>query len=122
MSSCGRRDFRVCWWADREVCQPIRKKKDSSMRNTRTIAIVLLTLSTLTGAFLGTGVAAGSSDLARAFVSPPQSARPWVYWFWLDGNITREGITADLEAMRRVGVGGGLVMEGGQGGAKGPAR
>jgi len=32
-----------------------------------------------------------------------RSARPWVYWFWLNGNITRAGITADLEAMKRVG-------------------
>lgn len=39
--------------------------------------------------------------LARGFMHPPASARPWVYWFWLNGNVTREGITADLEAMRR---------------------
>ena len=46
-----------------------------------------------------------------AFLSPPESARPWVYWFWVNGNITREGITADLEAMRRAGIGGVLIME-----------
>ena len=46
-----------------------------------------------------------SADLLSGFVSPPASARPWVYWFWLNGNITREGITADLEAMRRAGIG-----------------
>ena len=40
-------------------------------------------------------------DLAKEFISPPGAARPWVYWFWLNGNITREGITADLEAMQR---------------------
>jgi len=49
--------------------------------------------------------------LAEGFVHPPDSARPWVYWFWINGNITREGITADLEAMRRVGIGGVLIME-----------
>lgn len=38
-------------------------------------------------------------------------ARPWVYWFWKNGNINREGITADLEAMHRVGIGGMIVME-----------
>ena len=84
--------------------------------------MVLLTLSTLAGAFLGMEVAAGPGDLAKGFVSPPLSARPWVYWFWLDGNITREGITADLEAMRRVGIGGVLIMEVDQGAPKGPAR
>ena len=44
-------------------------------------------------------------------MNPPASARSWVNWFWLDGNITREGITADLEAMQRVGIGGVLLMD-----------
>ncbi len=42
-------------------------------------------------------VPAGAEDLAtlaRGFHSPPPSARPWVYWFWLNGNITRAGIAA----------------------------
>ncbi len=72
-------------------------------------------------------VPAGESDVARAdvgqaagtleegFRQPPAWARPWVYWFWLNGNITAEGITADLEALKRVGVGGVLIMEVDQG-------
>ena len=63
-------------------------------------------------------IAAGS--LKDGFLSPPASARPWVYWFWLNGNITREGITADLEAMKRVGIGGVLIMEVDQGAPVGP--
>jgi hypothetical protein len=62
----------------------------------------------------------GANELAAAFVSPPESARPWVYWFWLNGNITRDGITADLEAMKRVGIGGVLIMEVDQGAPRGP--
>ena len=54
--------------------------------------------------------------------SPPDSARPWVYCFWLEGNVTREGITADLEAMRRAGIGGLLFMDGDMGNPKGPHR
>ncbi|WP_016957723.1 glycosyl hydrolase [Catenovulum agarivorans] len=53
-------------------------------------------------------------DLAHfrhKFVSPPDSARPWVYWFWMNGNLSKEGITADLEAMKRVGIGGALIMD-----------
>lgn len=61
-----------------------------------------------------------SAGLKDGFVSPPASARPWVYWFWLNGNITREGITADLEAMKRVGIGGVLIMEVDQGAPVGP--
>jgi hypothetical protein len=59
--------------------------------------------------------------LRAGFVKPPDSARPWVYWFWLNSNITREGITADLEAMKRVGIGGVLIMEVDQGAPVGPA-
>ena len=55
--------------------------------------------------------AVASDDLAREFARPPQTARPWVYWFWLNSNITKTGITADLEAMKRVGIGGVLIME-----------
>ena len=66
--------------------------------------------------------AAAAGDLAKEFFSPPDSARPWVYCFWLEGNVTREGITADLEAMRRAGVGGLLFMDGDMGNPKGPHR
>jgi len=62
-----------------------------------------------------------SSDLAGQFANPPASARPWVYWFWLNGNLTKEGITADLEAMQRVGIGGVLIMEVDQGAPAGKA-
>ena len=51
---------------------------------------------------------------------PSASARPWVYWFFLNGNITHEGITADLEAMKRRGIGGVLIVEVDQGTPKGP--
>jgi len=59
--------------------------------------------------------AAEPSALEREFVTPPAAARPWVYWFWLNSNITKEGMTADLEAMQRVGIGGVLIMEVDQG-------
>ena len=61
-----------------------------------------------------------ADELAVDFVRPPESARPWVYWFWLNGNITSDGITADLEAMKRVGIGGVLIMEVDQGAPVGP--
>lgn len=58
--------------------------------------------------------------MAKAFAQPPPEAQPWVYWFWLSGNITSNGITADLEAMKRVGIGGALIMEVDQGAPTGP--
>ncbi|HPA20204.1 MAG TPA: glycosyl hydrolase [Verrucomicrobiae bacterium] len=80
----------------------------------RQIAIIALA-----GLFTLDGTPA--ADLAQPFHSPPPSSRPWVYWFPLDGNITSNGVTADLEAMARVGIGGVLYMETEQGTPKGPA-
>jgi len=49
--------------------------------------------------------------MQRQFQSPPTDARPWVYWYFMDGNMTREGITADLEAMKAQGIGGAIFLE-----------
>ena len=61
-------------------------------------------------------------ELENSFRNPPATARPWVYGFWVDGNVSREGITADLEAMQRVGIGGILLMDVTQNMPKGPVR
>jgi hypothetical protein len=53
--------------------------------------------------------AIGTEVLARQFAAPPDSARPEVIWYWRKELHTREGITADLEAMKRVGIGGVLI-------------
>ena len=52
---------------------------------------------------------AGGSDLALGFASPPASAKPQVWWHWMAGNVSREGITADLEAMADAGIGGAIL-------------
>lgn len=51
------------------------------------------------------------TTLDTAFRNPPSQARPWVYWMIMDGNLSREGITADLEAMQRAGIGGTIILE-----------
>ena len=51
------------------------------------------------------------SALRQQFVnSPVQEARPWTFWYWMFGAVTPEGITADLEAMHRIGLGGAYLM------------
>ncbi|MEJ6009576.1 glycosyl hydrolase [Novosphingobium aquae] len=45
-------------------------------------------------------------SLEDQFVNPPQSARPRVWWHWMNGNITKDGIAKDLAWMKRVGIGG----------------
>lgn len=52
-------------------------------------------------------------DLASGFRAPPPDARPHVWWHWMNGNVTREGITADLEAMARIGIGGAQIFDAG---------
>jgi hypothetical protein len=67
------------------------------------VAILLLS-----AALMGT---AGADELEKNFGAPPPSARPMVYWMWVNGNISRQGITRDLEHMQRVGLGGGLLFD-----------
>ncbi len=73
------------------------------MMKTRTMMalLVVCALANVVGA---------AEDLAKRFVSPPESAKPRAYWFHMSGNITKAGITADLEAMREIGLGGTLFM------------
>lgn len=54
---------------------------------------------------------AQAGNLDQGFAAPPLSARPRVYWYWMNGNYTKEGVTLDLEAMKRIGLGGAMIME-----------
>jgi hypothetical protein len=69
-----------------------------------------------------TPTATQADELEQAFQSPPADARPWVYWMFMDGNLSREGMTADLEAMQRAGIGGAIIMEVDLGIPRGPVR
>ncbi|MDP4291305.1 MAG: glycosyl hydrolase [Bacteroidota bacterium] len=44
--------------------------------------------------------------LLKGFNTPPESAKPRVWWHWMNGNITTDGIAKDLKWMKRVGIGG----------------
>ncbi len=53
------------------------------------------------------GLAQTNTDsLKSGFENPPEGARPRVWWHWMNGNITKEGIKLDLEWMHRIGLGG----------------
>ncbi|WP_350212499.1 glycosyl hydrolase [Botrimarina sp.] len=49
-------------------------------------------------------------QLRAAFAEPPAAARPWVFWYWMHGRVSEEGITADLQAMKRAGLSGAYLM------------
>ena len=44
-------------------------------------------------------------------MNPPDSARPGVYWYFMDGNLSKEAMTKDLEAMRTAGIGYLVYLE-----------
>lgn len=59
------------------------------------------------------GIAAGSSSdsLLQGFRSPPQAARPRVWWHWMNGNVSKDGIRKDLDWMHRMGIGGANAID-----------
>jgi hypothetical protein len=51
-----------------------------------------------------------ADELIHDFQNPPEAARPWVFWYWMQGAVSRKGVTADLEAIKRAGIGGAYLM------------
>ena len=45
-------------------------------------------------------------QLEKGFLTPPDEAKPRVWWHWMNGNITKEGAVKDIEWMHRAGLGG----------------
>lgn len=77
----------------------------------KNIALITL-LSTAALSIPLSGLSAQQADhnsadaLRQGFNEPPQSARPRVWWHWMNGNISKDGIKKDLEWMARSGIGG----------------
>ncbi|MYM34524.1 glycoside hydrolase [Duganella sp. FT94W] len=53
-----------------------------------------------------------AAPLEEGFAQPPDSARPRVWWHWMDGNVTPSGILQDLQWMKRTGIGGMQQFDG----------
>lgn len=76
------------------------------------LAASSLAVSTMLVGITGPVRAASSHEatprdaLTKGFIDPPNSARPRVWWHWINGNITKDGIAKDLDWMHRVGIGG----------------
>ena len=73
-------------------------------------------------ATLLTASPSAADELAERFSRPPAEARPLTWWHWLDGNVTRDGITADWEAIQRAGLGGAYLFNCGIGMPPGDVR
>jgi hypothetical protein len=67
---------------------------------------------TLIAILLASSVKLMAADpLVNDFLTPPDSARPGVYWYFMDGNLNGKEMTADLESMKKVGIGNMLFLE-----------
>ncbi len=73
------------------------------MSKLRPIAIAVILLIIISPVFAQTN---STHPLYEGFRNPPPSARPITWWHWTGGNVTKEGITKDLEWMKRSGIGG----------------
>jgi alpha-L-rhamnosidase len=77
------------------------------MRVHNQLKFALPICAALIGACPAQAEPAGSGDpLIEAFRDPPAEARPRVWWHWMNGNISKEGIAKDLAWMKRVGIAG----------------
>lgn len=55
------------------------------------------------------------STLEKGFITPPDAARPRVWWHWMGGNVSWEGAKADMDWMKRVGIAGLQCFHAGMG-------
>ncbi len=79
------------------------------------LSITYLLINLFAGLYLGKDVQGQENfkkitDLKQIFTSPPDDAKPWVYWYWMRSAVTSEGIAADLKAMQEQGIGGAYLM------------
>lgn len=72
----------------------------------KSVSVFLLSLCLLMAAV----AQVNAQDLALEFQNPPQSAYPKTWMHCMSGNMSKEGLTKDFEAMAKVGIGGVLMF------------
>jgi len=60
------------------------------------------------------------STLKEEFRTPPESSKPGVYWYFMDGNLSGGEMTKDLESMKEAGINNLIFLEVGIGVPRGP--
>ena len=55
----------------------------------------------------------GALTLEEGFKAPPRSAKPHTWYHMMNGNVTKEGITCDFEALAKAGIGGVQMFDAG---------
>jgi hypothetical protein len=77
-----------------------------TLKNFVWIAAILTAALSFESAFAADALEEGWRD-------PPNQARLLAYWWWLNGNVTKESITHDLEEMKAKGFGGAVLIDAG---------
>ncbi|WP_024993803.1 glycosyl hydrolase [Phocaeicola paurosaccharolyticus] len=67
-------------------------------------------LISVTIIFQGVYAESNINSLRNEFLKPSYQAKPWTFWYWMYGAVSKEGITADLQAMKENGLGGAYIM------------
>src|SRR5690242_16530268 len=83
-------------------------KSRRRVRNLFLLVVSLIALASYTLYAQSSG-----ESLKRGFQDPPDSARPRVWWHWMNGNVTWEGAQADMDWMKRVGIRGMQAFDAG---------
>ncbi len=95
----------------RLMLAPSRSERRSSIL---TVAALLVMSAGIVTQVDAQQTAQASTALEDGFRDPPASARPRVWWHWMNGNITEAGIRKDLEWMHRIGIGGAQTFDANQ--------
>lgn len=69
----------------------------------------LLTLICLFLFVLGCNKVQNYDLVQSVFENPTNDNNLWCYWYWINDDISKDGITKDLEAMKKAGIGGALI-------------
>ena len=72
---------------------------------------LLLSCLIMSGWFQAFSQYAPVSAIKQGFLNPPNTAKPGVYWYFMDGNMNKESMTKDLESMKKAGIGNVIFLE-----------
>lgn len=87
------------------LCPKKSGKIEYYCQTARLAASILMIISLLSSTL------SAQDNLRKAFDSPPFNAKPWMYWYWMNGSVTKEGIIADMKGFHEAGIGGVNQMD-----------
>jgi len=89
----------------------IRQKHDNLHKHITCCIFILVAFFQFS--ILPVNSVAETDSLKADFLAPPASCKPMTLWYWMNGHVSKQGITLDLEAMSRIGIGKALIFDGG---------